>query len=428
MMRVIFCVSSIGALGETYSTALFANQLLEQGHECFFILSKLGSEYLKTFGFKTQCMYILPSGNVGKKDLNENYKLFSAFVSQVSPDFVVVVDWHQFDEEGFTYNYSYSINWFDDNVKIGTLDHFGFAPQGKEVKVHENFETGNKIFSPLPGRYSFIIRPCPHHDNALRQTENVFYWSLFKEKFSSERDTDVLRKQFSLRGSKIILHPIGFWQQRILEREFQKSGIKCDYYFDVLLPIIYDYISQSCIDATYIIISGNIKKEVKSFYKNIEIISKPPLSNELYTSLLLVSDIFITDNLMSSNLGKAVFAKKIPIVFKNSFNQLLDKAYPGFGSTPLIKEKFSFLEKNKLLFPYLSFPLGFNELKDMYQNNSFSSTFFHQELFDELSNLQLFSDLFNNKEAGSSISNFQDQYINNNRKLFLAHEILDHIS
>ena len=151
------------------------------------------------------------------------------------------------------------------------------------------------------------------------------------------------------------------------------------------------------------------------------------MNNELFTSLLLIADIFITDNIMSSNLGKAVFANKVPIVFKNSLNPECKQSNGVFRSSSLVKKKITFLLENDLLFPYISFPLGFNELTSMYQNNNFSSTFFQQEIFEEDSNIQLFSNLLNNRENYTSIYESQNQYISNSKNLFLANEIMEQV-
>ena len=175
-MRVLFCSTGINALGESFSQALFAKELIGHGHQCFFIAPKLAGEYLLTFDLKKETFLTLPNEkDLGINfDINLNKDLFDKFLKEVKPDYIILADWHHFKSDGVANNNTYSLSWFDKNIPMGTFDHVGFAPQGRTVFQDEikrllhkstlgNFQVKN--FLPVQERISFIIRPCPHHNN-----------------------------------------------------------------------------------------------------------------------------------------------------------------------------------------------------------------------------------------------------------------------
>jgi len=425
-MRILFSTTGTNALGESYTAACFAKQLMKSGHQCFFIAPKLGFEYIKTFGFTDESIVTFPS----RKELDptfrmeENYDDFKQFVNKASPDIVLVGDWHHFQENGNAPNDAYSLYWFDDKIKIGTFDHIGFTPNGKmTVMLYKCGDFLNKKFIALSDRYSFVIRPCPHHTNISPKQGNVYYWGIFEQKVQTDFESNkAILKQYEASDSLVIFHPIGFWQQRIIQKVFENKNIREDYYFDIMLPLIYDYLAKTGMKVTYFIISGETKNEVKRVHKNIQIIMKPPLKNELFMNYLGVSDVFITDNIMSSNLGKAVFANKIPIVYKNSLD-LRNNLPASFQLSDGVRGRISSMIDAGLIFPHLSFPIGFEELNEMYQNNLFSSAFIQQEIYNEDANVKLFNEIAEGKQY-KDLTSYQNKYMEANKNLLSAEEIL----
>jgi hypothetical protein len=438
-MHVLFCTTGTSALGESFTVANFANELIGNGHRCFFIAPSLGKKYLLSFGFNEDCFLDLPSvdNENGNNSLEENKKRFEKFLKEVKPDFVIVADWHHFKDDGLSINDTYSLYWIDKNIPMGTFDHVGFAPEGKECfqelrkfssQVILNFHM--KKFPPLPERISFIIRPCPHHNNLINNNlinnkNNIYNWPIFKNKYEKNGHPEKFRKTYNLKDEVIILNPIGMWQERAIEKMFQIFHIKGNYYLDIFLPIIFNVLDKINKNFVYVVITANIKKEEIIKYKNITLIKRPPLRHELFMENLVASNIFITDNLISSNMGKAVFSNILPIAFKNT--TYLDKKLSFVSSFPVnkfISEKISMLTDCSLVFPFRSFPAGLEELEDMYKDNPFTNCFIEQELFNEESNIQLFEKLCNSDDYKNHIITAQNNYIENNAKLLSAEEIL----
>jgi len=434
-MNILLCSTGINALGETFTLALFAQELEEQGHKCFFIAPKLGKRYLITFGFKDDDILVLT--NAGQRDKSFDPKinklLLEQFEKQINPNYILVADWHHYRENGISNNNTYSINWFDKNTPMGTFDHVGFAPDGKVVKqdqisnvaIQRDFQ--EKEFPPLQERFSFIIRPCPHHNNTMVNQKSVYYWGIYKKKINkniSKKKT--IHEKFNISSkSKIVFQPVGLWQERVIDKVFEEINIKHNYYDETLFPIILNYLLYLNIDITYIVISGKLKKEEVRQCGNVKFIKVPPLNHNEFMNLLMTSDLFITDNLMSSNLGKAVFGNVLSLVFKNSLQpENSEKLKSEFQVSKFIDDKISFLLSNNLMFPYRSFPIGLNELEDMYERNLFKDCFIETEIFNETYNNKLFIELLLKNEISNRIKKNQNNYIANNSNLYSAERIL----
>jgi hypothetical protein len=440
-MRILLCSTASFALGETYTIALFAKELLNSNNKCFFIAPQLGKNYLLTFGFAEEIVLKLPTQKeLGDQfNIESNKKLFDAFVKKAKPDFVIIADWHHFRSDGLYYYETYSLNWFDKKIPIGTFDHIGFAPNGRD-NIKDSFlekiekkipdkKTHFKEFLPVPERISFIIRPCPHANNNDRRDGNCFKWAVLKDNIKKEEIiVKKIRDLYKLKNERVIFQPIGVWQDKLLSVSFsyllEKAEVDYNYYEDTYFPIIFHYLSFIEEEIAYIVISADVKKEKRIKKGNVTLIKIPPLNNNLFMEHLSATDLFITDNLMSVNLGKAVFNNILPIVFKNSLYQDSKKEIVSpFKISDFISEKISFLKENNLIFPFRTFPLGMCELEDMYQNNPFSDCFIEEEVFDEEANIKLFKDIFS-KGKHKNIFTAQNEYIKKNNDLLSAEEIL----
>jgi len=436
-MHVLFCSTGISALGESFSQAIFAKELIDSGHQCFFIAPKLGGEYLLTFNFKKDTFLTLPNekDKGANFDININKGLFDKFVKKIKPDYIILADWHHYKPDGVANNNTYSLSWFDEKTPMGTFDHNGFAPEGygeKEMKLGINksvnywLKQNFKYYIPVPKRINFIIRPCPHHSNSYPYKNDIYYWAIYKEKLNKNNEAiENIKKKYSLKNKKSIFQPIGLWQERIMELIVLNNNLNYDYYSDTFFPIVLNSLSKVNHEIVYFVISLNTKQEETVQYKNVTFVKLPPVKQEVFMDYLLASDVFFTDNLMNSSMGKGTFGNTFPLVFKNSVYQD-DNGYlvSSFKISENILEKISVLKDNHLIIPHRSFPIGLYELERMYDNNSFTSCFIEQELYDEEGMTQLFMDVFNKNSLKERITEAQDKYIQDNQKLFSAERIL----
>ena len=427
-MHVLFCSSGINSLGETLSLASFAKELISCGHQCSFIAPVLAKNYLLTFGFNSNSILTLQSRDkiVENSSENQNYNLFKEFMKVVSPDIVLSSDWHGFSKDDIFTNKSFSIEWISDKILMGTFDHYAYAPFGKQSTLTTCTNVIKRIYEPVPERYSFIIRPCPHNKNLNQFENNIYYWGIFKGKLIRNIGLGKsIRKKNTIKKTKVVFQPVGFWQELEINKIFRENNIDCCYYSDIFLPLMLDYLSNIDHEIQYYFISGKYKEVKKSRHGNVTLIEKPPLPNQEYNDLLSVSDIFICDNIINASLGKAVFGNIIPIVFKNSvtINNTLN-LNASFKIEDDVVDKISILIKKKLIYPYKIFPNGFNDISEMYLSNNFHQCFLEQEIFDKKGTIELLYKSLDDLSFKKNIITDQNNYIGYNTALMSAEQIL----
>lgn len=443
-MRVLLCSTGINALGETFTLAIFAQELSKDGVDCYFIAPQLGRNYLLTFGFSEEKV-LLMKGTKFKdtekqknKILNENYRLLKEYVCKIHPNLIIVGDWHHYNQYGTSNNNSYSLVWFDDRIPFVSFDHIGFAPEGKKVGQNEIFHKLQrktqcdffvKDYIPLSDRYSAVIRPCPHHDNSILRANNYFNWGIFREEIPKiNYFKKLVLTEFNCnKNSKIIFQPIGLWQEKVMAVVANQAGIRLgyDYYFQTYIPLISNYLSKVSEKVLYILISGNVHREIIYKQDALKVIILPPQKHNTFMKYLNASDIFVTDNLMSSNLGKAVFNKTPSLTLRNSiYRESNDSLNSAFVLTEKVKDIISLLYEKDILFPYYCFPLGLCEIGCMYENNTFTSCFDIAEIYNEKECSEAFCNLLFNQEHRVKQINKQSEYITRNNKLMSAYDII----
>jgi hypothetical protein len=435
-MRVLIFANGFHALGETFTSSLFAQELLNQGHRCRFFAPKLARDYLLTFGFNGDGIYTLPAvakDKDSKAEFDSNYKIFKQITDSFRPDIAVVVDWHHYDKNGMAPNSSYSIYWLNDNIPIVTFDHLGIASSGLKAGKSEICRDINdttlysrffkKDYYPVSDRYSHIIKPCPHHPNLFQRDNNNFYWGIYKD--SIIKNTDTFKDFFN--NPKVIFQPIGLWQERgVSDVCKMKHNVEYDYYRETLIPIMIQYLTSLNQDVTYILISGKIKEQIVFSKGKVRIVLLPPLKHNEFMLYLQSADLFITDSLMSSNLGKAVFCKVPSLTLRSNIYVNNDgQIQAPYKFSPVMEKYLTVLKEYGLLYPFYCFPMGMCELEKTYNGNNFTSCFDIAEIYDEEECLDYLHKLLYNEQYIRKKQEIQQQYILQNQKLMSATDILE---
>jgi hypothetical protein len=430
-MRVLIFANGFNALGEAFTLALFAQELISQGHSCCFFAPKLARDYLLTFGFNGNDIHSLPAVSKDKRSKNDiNYKVFKQIVDGFKPDIAVVADWHLYNRNGMAINGSYSIYWLDDIIPIVTFDHLGFAPQGlnvgeseisKKLKDKTLYSCFLSEYIPMSDRYSHIIKPCPHHSNLFQKDNISSFWGIYKdsiEKNGTSRDF--------FYNSKVIFQPIGLWQERAVSEACKRElDVEYDYYQETLIPIIIQYLTVLDNNITYILISGKIKEQITFKKGKIKVIILPPVKHSEFMLYLQSADLFITDNLMSSSLGKAVFCKVPSLTLRSTVYVKDDgQIQVPYQLSPTMNENLSLMKEYGLLYPFYCFPLGLCELEKTYTGNNFTSCFDIAEVYNEEECIDYLHKLLYDEQYIRKKQEIQQEYILQNRKLMSATDIL----
>ena len=419
-MNILLFSNAMTNIGETYSLGRFAKELLGEGHNCQFITTTLGKNYLLSMGFKEKDILNLPRMKE-QEDKHKNYLTFKSFTKALKYDFAIFADWSEYGTDGISSENSYSIRWLDENVKFGTFDHFGYAPSGIIQQIFRNgFEVEQKI-KDVPKRFSFIIRPCPHHDNSNRKKDNIYFWAL-----NNMIDNSISTPPINLLGKNPIriLFPISFWQEYTINKACTLRGLETIYYYDILIPLLQSIFNDLGLPFILYVISRSVSTSYKVQVNKVETVFLPPQSHEKFTSYLDNCDLLFSDNLMSSNIGKALDRPIIPVVFQNTFDSqsLLERIYQ-FPSQ--IRSSLQMILNQRIIPPFKLFPTGFNDIPEItHPDNKFLSCFLTTELFDIEHLKNVIDYVIQDEEKRLEIWDAKTKYRHKNRLLLTAHQIL----
>jgi hypothetical protein len=419
-MNILLFSSATNNIGETYSLSRFAKELIDDGHICQFVAPALGKNYLLSMGFKERGILHLPPIK-GKEDKYQNYLTFKTFTQAFKFDFAIVADWYEYGSDGMSADNSYSIYWPEENVKFGTFDHFGYDPSGSIIELFRNGFKIERQIKAIPERFSFIIRPCPHHDNSCIKKDNIYFWALNKTVGNSTSTHPVnLLGQVPIR----ILFPIGFWQEYAINKACKLHGLNTIYYYDVLIPMLQRILEDLDLPFILYVVSQSVKTSYKVQLNKVETIFLPPQSHKNFTTYLDNCDILFSDNLISSNIGKALDRPIIPIVFQNAYSshRLLEKINQF---SLQIRLPLQMILNQGIIPAFKSFPTGFNDIPEITRpSNKFMSCFVTAELFDIDDLKNVIGCIIKDEAKRREIREAKTKYRNKNRLLLTASQIL----
>jgi hypothetical protein len=135
-----------------------------------------------------------------------------------------------------------------------------------------------------------------------------------------------------------------------------------------------------------------------SLTKNINYHYFNDLKSEEFDNFLSASDVFLTTNIISSTLAKAVYASVPSIVLQNSKLVKFNNLSSALLKMPLWYQEMA--ENVKIAYPFRLFPFGwFNFLKAVLNNNPYNDTIVQTCIFQEKKTVNLLQTyLFNKKD------------------------------
>jgi hypothetical protein len=410
MIRLIFIVISELSSGELTIAYEFANRLSKDKYEIHFLIPEKNRFFFDNTGIKTFTLSIW--GNP-----ETNLRLFSEFVDQVKPDFFIASD---------VYTMEYAWKWSgldftklrEFGIPIVSIDEYEYHNSGYNVDYYGGII---KISPPIIDQCDFLICNCPL--NVRRSSrENIKYFSLYGQRLTQdESQKEVIRKRLNIGpGEKIIFIANSKWETLNVYR-LPALGM-----FLKWVPILlqnYLYTLNSKI--TIIHVGPNPWPEVQSdlihynYFNNL-----PPVD---FDSYLLTANLFITLNMVSVTLSKAIFGTVPSIVLQNhkiiNFQQLESRVsqMPDWYQT--------MAEEIKMAYPFRAGIFGFYQfLKPILKDNEYVDTFIEVPLFkmsEVISTLQKY--LFD-EPAINELKVRQLAYVDNILKLPTPDDIMQELT
>jgi len=355
-MKVLFWIINFpGSVGETTNAALFANDLVKNGVDCYFYEPEgFIKSYLMSYQFKFITKNDLETIDFDLLILSEYYSLLHISC----PD-------EEKKKIEFIQNFS-----LKKNIPVATIDILGLGSSKEEIYKHLNSNPKLKsnyseIIIPNE-KIFFSIKPCPiNTPSNLNFKNNNFYW-MFPKLDSNLENQNKVRKMFDIpENAKIIFLPISKWNNIKLEFRYKSNFIF------ILGQYILNLLSKMNLDINIYLFLGVPNYQVQKFQnKNLTLCyfnpdSKNFIKPEIYENFLSMCDVILTIHLIQNSFIRALASgmnginltnglyfdeKMLPLYFKdikiNNFYTVEMLPFEKINNYPNLFETFEIFDEN----------------------------------------------------------------------------------
>ena len=421
-MRVVMVALSSHSYGELHNAICVASQLKSQGVEVLFLTSESLRAYTQSAGMTVR---VMPPALKQREILRE-------VVADYHPDALVLADYHLLDMEQNSLDLQVLTEL---PVACATFDLLGLAPEPRVlvnslIRPEDERRLGRRYkrlqsIRALPEDIH-ILRPCPV--NSPHQTNGrTFPVKLFEKPFAlPEQQKKEVRQRFGLkdRHEKLIMFAKATWGTQILKyRQIAQAGhsAKVTYTYEAFLQdLLTQYLANVEEPVTVVGVLPHIQDGgVTHTQKNIRFVNMPFLEMDAFLELVFSCDLFVSDNLPSSAMAKAVFCGVPALALQNTgFEGTQD------GSPLTVPENWNLrgdalelVQKwNRLLpggiYPFRLYPTGWvDELKPLFDNNPYTDAIVNAEMYDVEGTARNFADLLCNDTVKANLRTRQQAYI-----------------
>lgn len=417
-MRVLFVAPVEQGSGETITCLHLADNLTRNGHDVLFLASAFASRFLgDQFPDRIRLL-----GSDGRA----NRRAWDAVLHEFRPNIVVFADYPLlFFATGAAPLIDDPV-WCESleslPVCLATLDHFGFAQEEMGMffgPPHLSFHY--QKFPAIPKRMHILL-PCPMHEPGPvngRRGYPFRYWHIPIEMSEPSR-REVRRRYLQNENDILVFHSVPNWAWGQAERMalslYRYLGEILDYYLrDLSRPatvvsVNNGYLLQTPIDCS------------------INIVNLEPISRSEFESLLLSSDLVLTENSVSIAMGKAICGLRACATFQNSFSlpELVDSVDGPVREIVLEMEQ----KRAGAIFPFNVYPIGMvDELKRiiLYRDNSLTAAFRALEVFEGIVTKRRLHALLNNDGEREALKAAQWDYVRRLREIGDGSQILQEL-
>jgi hypothetical protein len=408
MTKALFISAKLKSLGETFTEAIFAQELEEGGWNTRFLAFEYAARFLDRRGTQVTLL-----GN----QKAQNYAILRHSIQTFKPDVVFIADMYLMQSEDTAA--VWSNEWLFElcDAPIITFDHIKFHPDAHTLLVSFNriIEGPGSVpyeyhIESLPAGVGAVIRPCPANDPDDLQSDRVFK---YRARYCEPRERASARitrdKMGIASNEKLIFIPISSWAMQAT----QELGIP---YYAIYPRLLGEYFgrSKSRIRIVYVCseLSTHQRCENRITHQFIN-----GLSFSQMQDILQASDLVLSDNVVSSSLCRAVMSCIPAGAFMSSVDTIYEsnRAHyiSSFSLTPFVKEALDTMEREapNSIYPFLLYPLGWMDaLQPLLRENIYSATFQQIELFDQICATECLENLLFDDATRRGILDRQEYY------------------
>ncbi len=381
-MTILFIVTSYWAYGELAIACEFAKRLQRLGIDIHFITPPTHQKTMQSHKF--------PFTTLFPKSRTLNNILLKDIETRLKPSIVILADF-------LNYNFCethYGLTYEDLEIfsgKIGTFDNFDWVITKNQMDTY-GFKA--KRFGNIDIRkYGFSLCPCPIVNPLDDKREDTFHYRLIDQKLSYDRTKTMEYKKLLCipTNRKMILFTNATWQDSY-------NKYKDVEHFVHVNQAIFWHIIEKLSNRYTIICIGK-----ESYYKgNSEhIIFMESVLPDIFDQYLLAADLFITKNIVSTSLARAVLSGIPSVCIQNSVRFNRAKEEDNF-KVPIFDDEYvnNQLTSLQRSYKYRMFPVGwYYFLNEVCKNNPYLKTFNQVEIYNSNQTVDVISSILEDDEV-----------------------------
>lgn len=359
----------------------------------------------------------------------ENHEIIMKYIQANDFDAMVLFD---------IFTFEYSQDWTGINfdiirslgIPIISLDEYEYTKAGYKLDYYGIFV---KRLPALLEKCDFIIKNCPlsmieNHDKCFAQglKKNEYYYRVFDtmNRISEEEKQEIREKYIysktGKRNAKIVCLTTSEWE------------IKGAYAFSCqntlaswLGNILHEYLKELDEDITLLHL-GAENWTIAAQDGQVSYVHYDSFPVDVFERVIQSADLFVTYNLISITLSKAMLFGVPALVLNNSkiieFDRLKDK----LRERPLWYQKMA-LEVKKV-YPFTASMFGWkNFLKFILTDNAYVNTFKSVDMFNYQKTKEILRSMIFDNDMRKQILEDNEKFIKNYKKVRSAEDVLDDI-
>lgn len=405
MKRILFITLGHLSGGEFTIAFEFCRRLSADQYAVCFLTSKSGERYLEQNNIRHVTLTQTETSQISE-DRTRNRTIATQLIEEFQPDYFVVSDvytmWYSYTWSGVDFAFLK-----DYQIPICSFDSYEF---GSTDYVQDYYGGYKASLPPFIDQCDYVIRYCPINKIAT-PTEKVKYTYLFSRMpHQTEEQRREIKQRYGISETdKIIFMTNSNWESLNVNRLPALSNLL------MWLPALlmnYCYELEDLINEniTIVHVGSNTceRKENDSrtiTYKHFEFL-KP----DEFDQLLGASDLYITTNIISSTLVKAVYSSVPSVVLQNDKLINFEKMKNGLMKMPAWYQKMA--SEVKIAYPFRLFPFGWHKfLGTVLQDNEYVETFEQLNLFQRNKVLKVIAGYLTDKERVDELRRKQQDYV-----------------
>ncbi len=302
------------------------------------------------------------------------------------------------------------------NIPLASIDEYNYLSSDFKIDYY------GLIVKKLPNlidRMGFILRNCPlSMPSDQKRNPKEHFYQVLPENENCIKNIMTTREKHAVKDEKLVFFTLSDW-----ELNGAYSFVNHRFLMDSLLPIIYGYLKDTNLKIHLIHVGANKWNFLKAQNENVRYTYFSGLPIEEFESLLAASDLYITYNLVSITLTKAIEFGVPSVVLNNDKILDFNKFKTKLKEKPLWYQKIA--NHIGIVYPFTASMFGwYYFLKPVMKNNIYMDTFYRLQTFKTAEVSRVLLDILN---SGNSRKEKIQEYKEKKEMIPEPEEVLDNI-